>query len=95
MSTQTEISRFVRLTFALKISSGIVILISGLTLAGWTFGLPLLGSFFPGLAPMNPVTALTLILSGTALWLVAKKYVPDNLIPHRADQTLAFLVAFT
>jgi diguanylate cyclase (GGDEF)-like protein/PAS domain S-box-containing protein len=92
MSTQTEISRFVRLTFASKISSGSVILISGLTLAGWTFGLPLLGRFFPGLAPMNPVTALTLILSGTALWLVAQD-TPVNRISRRAGQALAFLVA--
>jgi PAS domain S-box-containing protein len=48
-----------------------VIFIAGLSLAGWTFGLPFLKSFHGGIA-MNPATALSLILTGTALLLLMK-----------------------
>ncbi len=49
--------------------SGITaIVIAALVLTGWQFGIETLKTFIPGVTPMNPVTAITLILSGT--WII-------------------------
>lgn len=47
------------------VSGGVAIL----ALAGWVLNAPVLRSGVPGLVGMNPVTALTLLLAASALWL--------------------------
>ena len=41
-----------------------------LALAGWSFDVEPLRGIFPGLIPMNPMTALALLVAGTVLWVV-------------------------
>ena len=92
MSTQTGTVQFTRLRFTSKAAVSVVILIGGLTLTGWMLDLPLLESLLHGLAPMNPVTAVTFILSGAAFWLVAENAPPGRML-RPAGHVLALLVA--
>src|ERR1700719_3512523 len=91
MSAQTGTVQFTRLRFASKVAVGIVILIGVLTLTGWILDLPFLESLLQGLAPMNPVTAFTFILSGAAFWLVAEN-APAGRMFRRPGQVLALLM---
>jgi len=47
------------------------VLLGGLVLVGWLFDLPALTKIFPRLVAMNPATALSFVLGGTATWLEA------------------------
>jgi PAS domain S-box-containing protein len=56
-------------TFA-NYSSLVVIIVGLLVIGGWALNLPLLKSVFPGFATMKANTAISFVLTGTALWLV-------------------------
>ena len=58
---------FVRVTSYLALVSGILVLI------GWQFNLMQLKSVLPGLAIMKPLTAISFILLGAALWLAQRQ----------------------
>lgn len=58
-------------------------------LIGWALDLRALIQVFPGLIPMNPLTAVTFILAGTTLGLESWKPTP---LKHRWALGLAFLV---
>jgi len=53
------------------LASGLVILLGALVLVGWAFDLTALTSVVPGWRTMSPLTALTLLMSGMALWGIA------------------------
>lgn len=65
-------------------ASLVVMLLGGLVLLGWIFGIPLLKSILPELASMKPNTALGFIVVGLALWLLLK---PES---ARWEQVLAW-----
>jgi len=52
-------------------ASIVAVLLGGLVLTGWLFGLPALTKIFPGLVAMNPATAFGFVLGGAATWLEA------------------------
>ena len=54
---------------AARLCAAAAALLGCLALAGWTFDVVALRGVFPGLTPMNPVTALGLLLAGISLWL--------------------------
>jgi len=51
----------------------LVIIAGILTITGWQYDITALKSIVPGITPMNPVTAVTFILSGTWLIVFAQK----------------------
>lgn len=57
-------------------AGGAVIAIGAMALAGWAFGAPLLKSTLPGVIAMQPITALALILSGSALLAARRSGMP-------------------
>src|SRR5262245_38546596 len=55
---------------ALSRTASVTVLAVGLlVLSGWALNVEVFRSVMPGLTPMNPVTALTFIFLGIALWL--------------------------
>lgn len=52
-----------------KYASLIALVVGGLVLSGWIFGVEQLKSVFPGFSTMKANTAIGLILAGAALWL--------------------------
>src|SRR5437868_13535127 len=68
----------------------IVILLGGLTLVGWIFGVNILKTAFPGLISMKANTAVCLILAGISLLLQARPTVRVG--RTRAGRFLAFVV---
>src|SRR5947209_11759085 len=72
--------------------AGVLVTVVGLlALAGWTFDVEALRSGVPGFTAMNPGgTALALLLSGAALWLLAHGPAADR--RHVVGQILAALV---
>jgi PAS domain S-box-containing protein len=71
--------------------SGLVILLAGLNLLGWSYDIIVFTSVFPGFVSMNPVTALSFILSGASLWLLRGEPAASG---HRtAGRICAVLVA--
>ncbi len=67
----------------IRISSGLVMLVGMLALAGWTFGIPALIRIFPDSPNMKPLTALGFCFLGISLW---------HAIPKRSSQDVAFRV---
>ena len=67
-----------------------VLLVGGLALAGWFFGIEALKSGLPGLVAMNPVTALAFILSGASLGLLGLKQAGPWAGRQRANPTAVF-----
>jgi phosphoserine phosphatase RsbU/P len=55
------------------------VLLGGLVLTGWLFDLPALTKIFPTLVAMNPVTALSFVLGGTATWLEVREQPASHL----------------
>jgi PAS domain S-box-containing protein len=53
--------------------SGLVILLAGLNLLGWSYDIIVFTSVFPGFVSMNPVTALSFLLTGASLWLLCRE----------------------
>ncbi len=52
-----------------KYASLIALVVGGLVLSGWIFGVEPLKSVFPGFSTMKANTAIGLVLAGAALWL--------------------------
>ena len=63
-----------KLTWALRITSRfcafVAAAIGSLALAGWIFDSATLRGVFSGFAPMNPMTAVAMLVAGTVLWVV-------------------------
>lgn len=53
-----------------RFAAGYVVVMSCLVLVGWSLEMPVLMSLLPGLKAMNPVSAVTFALAGTALLLM-------------------------
>lgn len=64
----------------------IVVVVGALVLVGWLLDSAVLKSVIPGLTAMNPLTAVTFILSGIALWFLIKPQ------PYPLSQLLALSV---
>ncbi len=62
-----------------------------LALAGWTFDVAQLRGLFSELTPMNPVTAVAMLIGGTALWIVEN--IKSAAVLVRIARGLALLVA--
>ena len=75
---------------ASKMTSGAVLLLAMIVLAGWMFDVPALKSVIPGLATMKPMTAVGLGLGGLALWLLQSSQ-PESV--RRAGQVCGIAVA--
>jgi diguanylate cyclase (GGDEF)-like protein len=65
--TAAEVDFFVQRQFAARIAAAIVATVALVVLAGWIFGIGQLRTFIAGYAPMNPVTAICLLLCAAAL----------------------------
>ena len=59
-------------TFAC-IASGVLVLLGGVVLAGWTFHVEVLKQIIPGALPMKPNMAAGFLLSGITLAIVSRK----------------------
>ena len=53
-----------------RVASLAAVLAGGLSLLGWSLGIPALAGIFPGLDTMQPNTALCFVLAGVSLWLI-------------------------
>ena len=79
MHTQSLARRLDRFRRRARIAAAAVTLIGVVALAGWAFDIEALRSGVPGLTAMNPGgTALSLVLAGTALWLLASETPSDR-----------------
>ncbi|MBV8455193.1 MAG: hypothetical protein JO122_01085, partial [Acetobacteraceae bacterium] len=67
-------------------------LLGGLVLTGWLFDLPALTKIFPTLVAMNPATALSFVLGGTATWLEAGEQPASHLGLRIARACAAIIV---
>ncbi len=72
------------------INSGIVFLIAVMALLGWLFNSTVLKSIVPGLSPMKPNTAISLLLIGAALWSLRDE--PATPTRRRLAQVCALIV---
>jgi PAS domain S-box-containing protein len=61
---------FARFHLLARVASLAVILLSALVLVGWALDVEALKSAFPGMAAMNPVSAVCFLLAAAALWLL-------------------------
>src|SRR5262245_47505217 len=67
-------ARFVSWTRNLSHGVGAgLILVGSLVLLGWTFDVASLKSILPGWVKMAPITAVTFVLAGVALWLLTRE----------------------
>ncbi|HKD37835.1 MAG TPA: histidine kinase dimerization/phospho-acceptor domain-containing protein, partial [Pirellulales bacterium] len=62
-----------------------------LALVGWMLDVTALRGIFPGLTPMNPATAVAMLLCGTALWILEDVRSPGKLV--RIARGMAIFVA--
>jgi PAS domain S-box-containing protein len=62
--------------------SGICFLLAALVLAGWQFDVEIFKRPLPGLAAMNPMTALCFLCANTALWLVQSPGKTERLVAY-------------
>lgn len=69
-----------KLTFTAKILALIIISIGISVEIGWYFDIVILKSIFPDIVNMNPITALSFIFLGTAIFLLAKDDSNKNFI---------------
>ncbi|HEY4485882.1 MAG TPA: hypothetical protein VI702_06160, partial [Nitrospiria bacterium] len=65
--------------------------IGGLALLGWVLKIPLLTGAVSGLVPMNPTTAVTLMMAGVSLGLLRRDAADPSM--HLLGQALAYGVA--
>jgi len=72
-----------------RTSGWLVVAMAGSALLGWFLGIPILKSGLTGLVPMNPATAVTFLLAGTALLLLYQ----GDLSPARRDAVRACGIA--
>jgi PAS domain S-box-containing protein len=83
------------LTRALRLTSRICAFVAAaiglLALLGWVFDNATLRAVFTGFTPMNPVTAVAMLLAGTVLWIVED--IQSTLTRRRIARGLAVLVA--
>src|SRR6266851_8328016 len=79
---------------ALSRASSCLIAVVGLAvLLGWQFDIELLRAGLPGRTPVNPATALTLLLAACALWMYHQtRSRPDSAPVRRLAMTAASLV---
>jgi signal transduction histidine kinase/CheY-like chemotaxis protein len=59
-----------------RVAAAGVVLVALASLAGWTFQVEVLKSLGHGRVAMNPLTAVTFVLAGLALWLLAPEPLP-------------------
>jgi len=73
--TALESERSVRnwLPMFSELASITVVALGMLVLFGWALDLRFLTCLAPGCVAMNPMAAVTLVLSGVGLWLVARR----------------------
>lgn len=64
---------------------------AALALVGWQLDLPILRSLVPGHTPMNPVTAVSLVLASTSLWVLHRAETGTG--AKRFAQVCALIVA--
>ena len=60
-------------------SALIAVALSGLSLLGWVFNVPILARLNPGFIPMAPSTAILFTWYGSALYLTASRPLVDRL----------------
>ncbi|MGB7921721.1 MAG: GGDEF domain-containing protein [Pyrinomonadaceae bacterium] len=85
-------SRYQNSRVALSAST-VTILISGVVLLGWLFGIESFKRIFPTFVAMNPTTAVAFMLLGVALWLSQTKDVaPGVLLIARVCSALSALI---
>ncbi len=86
---------FIQVRKTLGVLNILIIFISCVVLSGWMFDIVLFKSILPSFFPMNPLTAVLLLLSGISLFLLNSK---DAFLKYRAGKLLAVaivLIAFT
>ena len=70
-----------------RTSAGVAVLIGVLALVGWTVGVPELRALGPArLAATNPMTAVSFVALGSALWMLTHP-------PHRPSRQIALVLA--
>ena len=74
-----------------SVAAAFVVIVIGLTaLAGWRYNIEILRRPIPGLMAMNPVTAVSIFLAGTSLFLINTFFA--NRLAKIIAKSLAFLV---
>ncbi len=73
MSRRTSIPKGTYPLFITRAAALAAVLIGGMALAGWSFGIESFPRFLPTFVAMNPLTALTFIAAGMSLWLLRRE----------------------
>src|SRR5215208_6781531 len=89
MKSQASLQGILFLRSVVNVASLFVLGVGLLILLGWSFNIPLLKSFLPGLPAVRFNTALTLILLAGSLWLLQEEEI--GIRKRRAGQILAGL----
>jgi two-component system, sensor histidine kinase and response regulator len=84
-----KLTRVLRITS--RLCAFIAAAIGSLALAGWIFDNVTLRAVFSGLTPMNPVTAVAMLVAGTVLWVVEDSRSAGARL--RIARSLALLIA--
>jgi PAS domain S-box-containing protein len=66
----------------------LAVVVGAMVLVGWAFDIAALKSVLPGLVAMKANTAVCFILTGTALWLIARP--PATFNPERSGRSLSY-----